>query len=149
MKRLTTHDKNNRPLVILANQDSWDEIYDRLMEYEDTDLSPQEFAESAGWVLEMNKKLKPFIDAEANGRLLMLPCAVGDTVYKVWYVPCHNGETYPDSVDCDGCLDECDIHKEIFEITVPNVEFIFTNLMKKNLVYFLTREEAEKELNKK
>lgn len=147
MERLTTHDKHMQPLVIWANQRSWEDIYNRLMEYEDMNLSPQEFKESVDYILEMNKKLKPFIDAEANGKLFILPCAVGDIVYKVWYAPCHNGETFPDGIGCDGCFDECDIHKEIFEVTVPSIEFIFNNIMKKNTIYFLTREEAEKALN--
>lgn len=50
-----------------------------------------------------------------NG-VVVLPCKVGDTVYKVWYAPCHNGETYPDSCGCDGCCDICDIQKKYLKL---------------------------------
>jgi hypothetical protein len=75
-----------------------------------------------------------------------LPCKVGDTIYKLWYAPCHLGETYPDSYDCEGCLDECDIEKVITEYKVPSLRFIVDELMNDSCVYYLTREEAEKAL---
>lgn len=75
-----------------------------------------------------------------------LPCKVGDTIYKLWYGPCHLGETYPDSYGCDGCYDECDIKKVITEYKVPSLRFIIDELMNGSCVYFITREEAEKEL---
>lgn len=89
-------------------------------------------------------KLAAYENAEEQGLLVRLPCKVGDTVYKLWYAPCHNGETYPDGMGCDGCFDRCDIHKEVTEFTVPNVNFIWVNfVMKGNTTYYLTREEAE------
>ena len=82
-------------------------------------------------------------------RFVELPCKVGDTVYKVWYLPCHNGETYPDSYSCSGCEDECDLKKTIFEFKVPSIQFIIDELSKKdNIIYYLTREEAEKALER-
>lgn len=75
-----------------------------------------------------------------------LPCKVGDTIYKLWYGPCHLGETYPDSYGFDGCYDECDIKKVITEYKVPNLRFIIDELMNGSCVYYLTREEAEKAL---
>ena len=78
-----------------------------------------------------------------------LPCKVGDTIYKLWYAPCHLGETYPDSYGCDGCYDECDIKKVITEYKVPSLRFIIDELMNGSCVYYLTREEAEKALEEK
>ena len=75
-----------------------------------------------------------------------LPCKVGDTIYKLWYGPCHLGETYPDSYGCDGCYDECDIKKVITEYKVPSLRFIIDELMNGSCVYYLTRKEAEKAL---
>lgn len=75
-----------------------------------------------------------------------LPCNVGDPVYKVWYAPCHLGETYPDSFGCDGCEEECTIKKVITEYKVPDLRFIVNELMKDSCVYYFTREEAEKAL---
>ena len=78
--------------------------------------------------------------------VICLPCKVGDIVYKLWYTPCHNGETYPDSYGCEGCYDECDIKKVITEYKVPSLRFIVNELMNDSCVYYLTREEAEKAL---
>lgn len=78
-----------------------------------------------------------------------LPCKVGDIVYKVWYVPCHLGEDHPDSYDCSGCMDECDIKKDIIEYKVPSIEFIVNVLMRDSNVYFLTLEEAKRALEGK
>ena len=78
-----------------------------------------------------------------------LPCKVGDTIYKLWYEPCHLGETYPDSYGCDGCYDECDIKKVITEYKVPSLRFIVDELMNGSCVYYFTREEAEKALEVK
>ena len=52
--RLTNHDPGYQPWVISANKPTWRAIYDKLCEYE---------------------------DAEEQGRLVILPCKVGDTVY--------------------------------------------------------------------
>lgn len=84
-----------------------------------------------------------------KSHFLKLPCKVGDTIYKLWYAPCHNGEIYPDSYGCDGCYDKCDLHKEIFEFEVPSLGFIVNELLKDdNSVYFFTYEEAKKALEK-
>ena len=49
------------------------EVADKLAAYEDMELTPEEFKESVDFVLELNKKLKPYMDAEKEGRLVMLP----------------------------------------------------------------------------
>lgn len=85
----------------------------------------------------------------ARSEWVHLPCKVGDTIYKLWYGPCHLGETYADSYGCDGCYDECDIKKVITEYKVPSLKFIIDELMNGSCVYYLTREEAEKALEEK
>ena len=74
------------------------------------------------------ERLKKYEDAEQDGRLVVLPCKVGDTVYKLWYEPCHNGEDYPDSYGCCGCEDECDLKRSIFNFKVPSVDWILSPL---------------------
>lgn len=94
-------------------------------------------------------KLQEYENLEEDGLILKLPCKVGDTVYKVWYEPCHNGEDYPDSYSCCGCLDECDIKKSIFEFVVPNQQWIIQHLYDfGDCVWFLAKEEAEEQLKK-
>lgn len=59
------------------------DVVDKLAEYEDTGLSPEEFKEKSESVLELYGKLKPYADAEEQGRLVVLPCKVGDTVFVI------------------------------------------------------------------
>ena len=107
-----------------------------LAAYEDTGLEPEEITEYLNATDE-------YVEASEEGRLIVLPCKVGDTVYKVWYDPCHNGETHPDSYGCSGCEDVCDIKKSIHEMKAPSVDWILRQLHNGSFVYFLTREEAE------
>lgn len=60
---------------------NYNEVINKLAAYEDTGLTPEEFKESAEFVLELNKKLKPYMDAEEQGLLVRLPSKVGDTLY--------------------------------------------------------------------
>lgn len=101
-------------------------------------------------VREIINKLAEYEDLEEQGLILRLPCKVGDTVYKLWYKPCHHGNDTPDSWDCCGCEDECDLKKEIFEFTVPSLEWILQHMKYfGDCVWFLTREEAETHLKEK
>lgn len=120
------------------------EILSRLAAYEDTGYSPAEIKSLESEWNAAREVVDFYRNAEEQGLLVRLPCKVGDTVYKLWYAPCRNGETYPDGAGCDGCFDKCDIHKEITEFTVPNVNFIWVNfVMKGNTTYYLTRSEAQ------
>ena len=77
-----------------------------------------------------------------------LPYKVGNTIYKLGYVPCHLGVTSPDSYACEGCLDECDIKKAVTEYKIPSLSFIVNEIMHDESSYYITREEAEKALLK-
>lgn len=93
------------------------------------------------------EKLYQYEELEEQGLLLRLPCKAGDTVYKLWYKPCHHGCDYPDSYDCCGCMDECDLEREIFEFKVPSQRWIVDNMDSfGECVYFLTKEAAEQKL---
>ena len=59
------------------------ELLDKLDAYEETELTPEEFHEGVAFVLELNKKLKPYMDADEQGRLVILPCQIGDTIYEI------------------------------------------------------------------
>jgi hypothetical protein len=59
-----------------ANCESWDAIYDRLAAYEDTGLEPEQVQDMmTDWVV--------WKEAEAGGRLIVLPCKVGQSVFVV------------------------------------------------------------------
>ena len=64
--------------VVMTDQ----EVLEKLATYEDTGLSPEEFRGKTERVLELYGKLKPYADAEEQGRLVILPCKVGDTVWS-------------------------------------------------------------------
>lgn len=57
-------------------------VWERLKAYEGTGLTPEEIKEllhdTTG---PLHHKLGEWIDADASGRLVVLPCKVGDTVY--------------------------------------------------------------------
>lgn len=89
------------------------------------------------------QKLAAYEDAEEDGRLIVLPCKVGDIVYEIWYKPCHLGNDYPDSIDCDGCMDKCDLQKTVIERKAQSVSWIVQYLMGNSKMYFVSREEAE------
>ncbi len=92
MERLTS---NNTLTETESMNLSLTDLYTRLKAYEDIGLTPEE----------LKKKLRTFrhyedkfgdrpakrwdelCNAEDQGRLIVLPCKVGDTVYALWPVP--------------------------------------------------------------
>ena len=117
-----------------STQVRYRELLDRLAAYEDTGLTPEEVAELA--------------KAKADGRLVVLPCKVGDTVYETLF-----------EWDCTECL------KTSFKPKVRERKVTHFILAKSGdiilgvagnganyLIYgktvFLTREEAEAALRK-
>jgi len=58
-------------------------MYDRLAAYEDTGLEPEEVKEITSWSYgPFHKKMGDWLKAEHEGRLVVLPCKVGDTIYR-------------------------------------------------------------------
>lgn len=56
----------------------------RLAAYEDTGLEPEEVKEITSWSYgPFHKKMGDWLKAEQEGRLVVLPCKVGDTVYRI------------------------------------------------------------------
>lgn len=116
--RLTTHDKGRQPYVITANERTWREIYDKLAAYEDTGLTPETCKDikslcddyvdaglDASFILACiaaaragisSKRMTEISKAEADNRLIILPCKVGTPVWSS--VMCRfdeNGEEQP------------------------------------------------------
>ena len=118
------------------------EIANRLAEYEDTGLEPEKIVFLKNVVddafsdkPEFTEHIRELLRAEKDGRLVVLPCKVGDTIYRcgdpikkiyewqIAYVEVYEDETvFVD--DSDNTFVEADIGKTVF----------------------LTREEAEKAL---
>lgn len=97
-------------------------------------------------------KLAHYEDLEEQGRLIELPCAVGDTVYLIssQYSECSKYQERFNDYNCQGCENECDSHKEYFIHVNENMsaEWI-VRAMRLNRFgedVFLTKEEAEAKL---
>ena len=115
-------------------------------------------------------KLRYYEDLEEQGKLAVLPCKIGDTVYQPSYkfttcTACGYTPSYAHDCNCEGCEAECDsicnpyIHVgKIIEMNVLSNEVItvrvrFTEKWDNSSYIvgnsvFLTKEEAEAVLNK-
>ena len=136
MKRLTI--RNSDGSVSQPTDLNWAAALEKLAAYEDTGLDPEEIEKAnnvmvSAFNLAVNSgtdmlvgRLKEIIRAEAEGRLLVLPCRVGDVVYIT-------GSKYRAGRD---------------ETWVNTGKFRFSDLEKLGKSVFLTREEAEAALRK-
>lgn len=113
MKRLTI----NYPDGTIQGTGTLDEILLRLAAYEDTGLEPEEIEHR----LKNERHWATIWMAEADDRLLVLPCRVGDVVYIT-------GSKY---------------RAGRWETWVNTGKFRFSDLEKLGKSVFLTREEAE------
>lgn len=89
-------------------------------------------------------RLKELVEADRDGRCVVFPCKVGDTLYRIGYTTCKNGETHPDSYGCCGCYDECDMKKCVKEFIIPDSQWILSNYT--NIAggdWYFTREAVE------
>lgn len=126
---------------------------ERLANYEDTGLEPEavdnlrlslcgavavEIAEEQGYV-EVNRA-KEIAHAEAEGRLVILPCKVGDTVYALERF-CDGNKGDCDSwVTCEECKD---YQQEVSERRIGTLVQAVSVIEMLGETVFLTREEAE------
>ena len=103
-------------------------------------------------VPKLYKHLAEYEDLEEQGLLLKLPCKVGDTVYIIdkRYTKCSSfDEEYSES-SCWNCGEECDskMYYVVAKRYVGTLEWIILRLKYFNKTVFLTKEEAEKELER-
>ena len=114
---------------------SFDCLVERLAAYEDTGLTPEEikapFTEDAMINLAAQalgvepSRLRELAEADKDGRVLILPCKVGDTVYRLQYIEQTPGR---------------------FTVGVVPIKFALIWLEEFGKTVFLSREEAEKDL---
>nr|DAZ85237.1 MAG TPA: hypothetical protein [Caudoviricetes sp.] len=62
---------------------SFDCLVERLAAYEDTGLEPEEITAMQHTLDEYHKVADPLLRAQADGRLVVPPCKVGDRLYEV------------------------------------------------------------------
>lgn len=125
------------------------EIANRLAEYEDTRLEPEKIVFLKNVVNnafsdkpEFTEHIRELLRAEKDGRLVVLPCKVGDTIYRcgdpikkiyewqIAYVEVYEDETvFVD--DSDNTFVEADIGKTVF-LTHEEAEKALEEVCKEN-----------------
>lgn len=117
------------------------EAINRLAAYEDTGLTPEavKIVHETLLTVQENKTvmwndLQKYLQAEADGRLVVLPCKVGDTVYIILDGNIHKAEVYHISYS--------DYYGKI-TATVWTKEGVGAPFSDFGKFAFLTREEAE------
>lgn len=158
MERLTTRDANCADPKVLYGV--WVKNHDyisaanRLADYEDTGLTPEEF--HAYWVFledmigeqkasEALDRFRQLVKADKDGRLAVLPCKPGDTVYEVtsrktiseYRVKAIRVELFCTFIEWDIVAGFVD--KSIFGVPVDEI----------GKTVFLTRKEADRALEAK
>lgn len=133
MERLTI--RNSDGSVSQPTWLNWADALERLAAYEDTGLEPCETNEKYATIMAPNRlrlkislaRLCEILQAETEGRCVVLPCKVGDTVYRV-VTPTPGTPLLSE-----------------MKITTMKQAASLVNLVGKHKLvsYYLTREEAE------
>lgn len=143
--------KHGKPMADCTALYCRNRLLDRLVEYEDTGLTPEQIRELAHDTTgPLHRKISEWIDAEVAGRLVVLPCKVGDVMYKLFreYTECTSYQVRKDNYCCEGCMVPCDsrevtVIRAIQPNSLPEVVRYIEDIGK---TVFFTREEAEKAL---
>lgn len=166
MNRLTI--RNSDGTVSQPTHSTFEKVFNRLSEYEDTGLEPdeiltcKELAEAAyAFILLKEYKslgtidhIRELLKAEQDGRLLVLPCEIGDIVYCITECSCENidevytkCEFYGYGTDDMICTrpsgTKCPYQYRVSEYRATEMNiFMFVRQWGKRA--FATREEAER-----
>ena len=130
-------------------------VWERLKAYEDTHMMP---ADVMSMRMDMAiltglfdgidvDRMREIVAAERDGRLVVLPCKVGDVMYKLFreYTECTSYQVRKDNYCCEGCMVPCDsrevtVIRAIQPNSLPEVVRYIEDIGK---TVFLTREEAK------
>lgn len=131
-------------------------VFQTLAAYEDTGLEPEDInlmlrcAAEDGETADYDR-LRELAEADKDGRRVVLPCKVGDTVYEasydcakgIRYNPFNkNGYSYAEiCLKCD--INPCDLHRTVREKITQSIDWIWENKKHFSKTVFLTRAEAE------
>ena len=137
-------------------------LCERLAAYEDTGLEPEavetvKLALAAKHMVDLEtlnntpiSRLIELAEADKDGRVVVLPCKVGDVMYKLFreYTECTSYQVRKDNYCCEGCMVPCDsrevtVIRAIQPNSLPEVVRYIEDIGK---TVFLSREEAEKAL---
>ena len=97
-------------------------------------------------------RLRELAEADKDGRCVVLPCKVGDTVYlPAWdckhgvHWNCENEQHCMTAQACFKCQGKCDLHRAVIEKTVDSDLWLISEVCYGHFgkTVFLTRPEAE------
>lgn len=158
MERLTEWVGSGPDRKAIARQDRRDigdkDCVARLATYEDTGLTPDAVAQlkqiaeifncdsnDPAQLKQLCDKLRGWQQADQTGRLVVLPCKVGDTVYRVASIcTWPEAECPDDSHSCSGCRE---LRFEVVREKIENVGEAFIAVQYWGRTIFATRQEAE------
>ena len=132
-ERIDEHTTRRKFIDVEAVREHAMGFYWRLKAYEDTGLMPEEITAMRHTLEEYHRAADPLLSAKAQGRVVVLPCKLGDTV---WLVVTKRARIYSTE------------HKfaKRSRLTFLNMERVLQEFGK---TVFLTREDAEKALEGK
>lgn len=135
--------KHGKPMADCTALYCRNRLLDRLAEYEDTGLTPEQIKELAHDTIgPLHRKISEWITAEAARRLVSLPCKVGDMLYEVTgrkTISVYKVKAI--RVELFGLFIEWDIVEGFVWQSLSGI-----NAGEIGKTVFLTREEAEKAL---
>ena len=141
MSRMTKRDEQITVLVD-PGFSAIDVAVNRLADYEDTGLAPEEVKALRESNQELKKEALPILQAKVQDRLVILPCGLGETVYANFAIRGdylrEKDKPYPCEVVFIGLSKEPFLH-----IQFKNGRVFPVNFSKIGKTVFTTREEAE------
>lgn len=127
--------KHGKPMADCTALYCRNRLLDRLVKYEDTWMEPEEITAMQHTLDEYHKVADPLLRAQADGRVVVLPCKVGDKLYRVF----------------DGNISEHEVQNMKYFARQGRLGIDMTPFFPDagrfiGKTVFLTREEAEKAL---
>ena len=113
----------------------------RGVDYETSELIIRDFRARCVEILG-SERYHEIMQAEREGRLVILPCKVGDTVYELQYEYCDRRGRDMCNEYCDGWDVHCPDYEG--ETEAYETKFDISMIAELGKTVFLTREEAEK-----
>lgn len=123
-------------------------IVNAIIEYDKQFARDEKLADAMLITNDSVRKYREWKSLEEQGKLLKLPCAVGDTVYQIIfdkYTKCSAYKREFNEYYCEECEKECDSKKEyhIEKVEGCHLDWILEYWDEFYKTVFLTREEAE------
>jgi hypothetical protein len=122
--------------------------HDKLSAYEDTGMTPEEIKKVQAAVNPIPfGRFREIMEAERDGRCVVLPCKVGDRIYVLETKCDYEDECYNTTRPCCRCKHEGEKYQEV-EVRIASWSDMQTINDGFGKTVFLTRPNAEAALNK-